>query len=558
MLFTNLLDSETSFGNDTQANVFTPLAGCGCPFCAAGITPQFAPTPGASAPLATSATAPTTNAAPALLVGSSWTGSSGSDGRTVITFSFSNAASNYDLESAGYASTLREFSAADKAMTLKLLASISAVCNVRFVEVTDDGTQSGDVRYGYSQAPNDMGYAGFSFFPNAGGPAGDVWIGSAQAGSQWDWYRPNLVLHETLHAIGLKHPFDGSARLDVTSDIIPNTVMSYSAMVGSQSGSLNKYPAEPMALDIAALQALYGAANLNGGDTSYDLASSPFQSGFHALWDAGGTDTLDASRVGHGVTLDLREGGASDIGVKVGANAYYGAITTANMRSTVYTNTLTLAAGTRIEKAIGSGGDDVFITSAATKSIIGGAGLDVVVFAGRMSDYDVSAIGGTYTVTSHDGRYATQLQQVERIEFADINLQAGVTTSSTDHSFYAQAFRLYNAALDRAPDQGGLIFQTHALQGGLSLSQLAGNFMASPEFQTRFSVPDNSTFVTLLYNNVLDRAPDASGLAYHIDRLEHGASRADVLVGFSESPENMSATMTTLVGMSAAGMLFPV
>lgn len=563
MNFTSLLDSDRPLADASEGSLFNPLAGCNCIYCAAGTTPEFQPefalAPGMSAVLATAPTASTSGAGPALLSGNSWAGlPTGADGRLQITYSFSNAGSLYGDESAGYASTAREFSQADKVMTRKLLDSISAVANIRFVEVQDDGANAGEIRYSYSQAPNDMGFGGFAFFPNAPGSAGDVWIGAGQATSQWDWYRPNLVLHETLHAIGLKHPFDGASRLDSTSDIIPNTVMSYSAMAGSRSGSLDKYPAMPMPLDIVALQAMYGAAQTNTGDTSYDLASSAFQSGFNALWDAGGMDTLDASRVGRGVTLDLREGGASDIGVRVNANAYYGAVNAANMRTQVYTNTLTLAAGTRIEKAVGSNSDDVFITGTATRSVHGGNGVDVAVFAGRMEDYTISTGGGSYQVHSRDGRYSTELSAVERIEFSNVNLQVGVATSATDTSAYAQAFRLYNAALDRAPDQGGLIFQTQALKSGHSLTDLAGNFMASPEFQARFSVADNSSFVTLLYANVLDRAPDAGGLAYHIDRLAHGATRADILVGFSESPENMAATAATLIGMSAAGMLFPV
>ena len=38
----------------------------------------------------------------------------------------------------------------------------------------------------------------------------------------------------------------------------------------------------------------------------------------------------------------------------------------------------------------------------------------------------------------------------------------------------------------------------------------------------------------------LHRAPDAGGLAYHVSHLNAGVPRADVLVGFSESPENQA------------------
>ena len=87
---------------------------------------------------------------------------------------------------------------------------------------------------------------------------------------------------------------------------------------------------------------------------------------------------------------------------------------------------------------------------------------------------------------------------------------------------------------------------------GAALSSVAQNFIASPEFSAKYGTLDNTQFVTQLYANVLHRAPDAGGLAYHLDSLAHGATRADVLVGFSESQENQAA----LVGVLSAGVEF--
>ncbi len=49
---------------------------------------------------------------------------------------------------------------------------------------------------------------------------------------------------------------------------------------------------------------------------------------------------------------------------------------------------------------------------------------------------------------------------------------------------------------------------------------------------------DNSGFVDVLYQNVLDRAGDAAGVTYWTDAIAQGMSRADVLVAFSVSDEN--------------------
>jgi hypothetical protein len=441
-----------------------------------------------------------------------------------------------------------------------VLSTISAVCNVSFVEVADSGAQHGQIRYAYSMSPDKMGYAGYSFFPGTAGAGGDVWIAASQAASSWSWYRPDLLLHETLHAVGLKHPFDGEVTLDTASDVIPNTVMSYSTLAGSQVGMLSAYPGEPMALDIAALQLLYGAASHNAGDTVYDLGSGQYRSNFHAVWDSGGTDTFDASDVGHGVWLDLREGGRSDIGVEIDATAYFGTGTARTSASGTYTQTVTVAQGTTIEQAIGSAWDDTVIASAATHRVDGGAGVDTIFFTGSVDDYAIAQNAAGYEVTDLQTHATTQLANVERIEFSDAQLQQATLSTVAAESDYAQAFRLYKAALDRVPDQGGIIYQTRALDAGASLPQLAANFIASPEFQQRYaSVQTDTDFVTLLYANVLDRTPDAAGLAYHVGMLDSGAAtRANVLVGFSESPENQHNTEALLMGVGAPGLLVMV
>jgi serralysin len=561
MLFSGLvLQPDDAMRALEHERLVVPVIGCNCPFCmgAANSLPQFGAAPGEAAASAQSAQlAPAGSAAQALLAGSEWSGATLA-GRTVITYSFANAGSVYGAD-AGFAATLTPFSAADAALARAVLANIAAVCNVTFVEVADSGGQHGQIRYAYSQVPNDMGYAGFAYFPGTPGAGGDVWIGAGQATAQWDWYRADLVLHETLHAIGLKHPFDGAVTLDPQRDLITNTVMSYSPMAGSRSGALTSYPTEPMALDIAALQALYGAASRNDGDTVYDLSSGFYQSGFHAIWDSGGQDTFDASRIAHAVTLDLREGGHSDIGVAVGANAYYGAGASRTVSTTTYTQTITLAAGTTVENAVGSAGNDVIITSGATRHVDGGAGLDTVVFSGGVDDYAIASVAGGYALTSLPTHSVTSLTGVERIEFSDSTLQPASLVDHSQASDYEQAFRLYRAALDRDPDQGGLIFQARALESGLSLQQLAGNFIASPEFQQRYDVANNTGFVTLLYANVLDREPDAPGLGYYLNLLDGGATtRANVLVGFSESPENQANVQAVLTGIGMEGMLVPV
>ncbi|WP_226629330.1 DUF4214 domain-containing protein [Alloyangia pacifica] len=118
-----------------------------------------------------------------------------------------------------------------------------------------------------------------------------------------------------------------------------------------------------------------------------------------------------------------------------------------------------------------------------------------------------------------------------------------------DKAFEAPAegdtvYRLYLATLDRAPNLEGYGNWAARLESGaMTLEQVAGGFTGSAEFQATYGALDNAGFVTLLYNNVLDRDPDATGLANWTARLDDGSwSRPEVVLGFSQSAEFIGKT----------------
>jgi hypothetical protein len=106
----------------------------------------------------------------------------------------------------------------------------------------------------------------------------------------------------------------------------------------------------------------------------------------------------------------------------------------------------------------------------------------------------------------------------------------------------AEAARLYDTVFGRLPDTSGLTNWTHSLEGGMSLQTVAADFVASQEFQSKYGGLDNTGFLTLLYANVLHRAPDTPGLNTWLAALAAGTSRAQVVLDFSESPEHIADT----------------
>jgi alpha-tubulin suppressor-like RCC1 family protein len=162
---------------------------------------------------------------------------------------------------------------------------------------------------------------------------------------------------------------------------------------------------------------------------------------------------------------------------------------------------------------------------------------EVVLFSGKFSDYSITKAPQGYQVIDKVGSGGTMMiQSAKRLQFSDYSVSLDLTGTA------AQVYRLYQAAFDRTPDLAGLGFHISAIDGsGINSTQVAQGFINSAEFQQKYGNTDNMSFVTLLYNNILHRAPDSAGVAYWKSLLDSNTiSRAQTLQGFSESSENVT------------------
>lgn len=107
-----------------------------------------------------------------------------------------------------------------------------------------------------------------------------------------------------------------------------------------------------------------------------------------------------------------------------------------------------------------------------------------------------------------------------------------------------QIHRMYRAFLLRDADAEGLSFWNHALAHGKSLDDIAAGFVNSPEFVSQYGALTDEAYIELVYDNVLDRSPDAAGRAFWLARLQMGMSRGAMMTAFSESREFIIATNT--------------
>lgn len=201
------------------------------------------------------------------------------------------------------------------------------------------------------------------------------------------------------------------------------------------------------------------------------------------------------------------------------------------------------------DKVTGTAGFDVFTGLGGNDSFDGSFGIDTAVYSGTRASHTISQPAADTlqvrdNVASRDG--TDTLWNVERLRFDDMSL-------AFDYTGHAgEAYRLYIAAFDRVPDLAGLGFQISAMDSGFSLVQVANGFLASPEFSSKYGALDDLSYVEQLYRNILHREGEADGVAYHMQELADGETRAMVLTHFSESPE----CQALLIGQVQNGIPF--
>ncbi|MEW7848243.1 DUF4214 domain-containing protein [Massilia aurea] len=183
------------------------------------------------------------------------------------------------------------------------------------------------------------------------------------------------------------------------------------------------------------------------------------------------------------------------------------------------------------------GGADTITGSAGNDFINGYGGIDTAMYAGSAASYTLRGSDSSFAVTGAAG--SDTLVNVERLKFADKSIAIDVGANDNGGTIY----RLYEAALDRAPDLIGLGFWIDRLDDGANIVDIAADFIRSAEYTTMYgSVTSNTELVTKYYTNILDRAPDAGGLAYWSGLLDTGkATTAQVLEAISDSTENIAA-----------------
>lgn len=306
----------------------------------------------------------------ALLFGIHW----GGDGE--LSFSFPGADSAWPEYATG-SEPDQGFSVPGDAMknaVRQALAEWAAFAGLDVAEVDETAGQIGTLRVALTSRGMKTDLLGYTYAPREAASGGDVWLNATLQDSLFSSFPEGslasfVVLHELGHALGLKHPHAASpfndSQMPAGSDSLFETVMSYYAWPGillTKTG-VDRLPTTPMALDIDALQYLYGTNETSHGDNdlyAFDGSGKYLQT----IYDTGGTDTIKTSGT-RATKIDLRPDAWSQIGVPVQVNGV-----------AVSSETVRIHKSTLIENAIGGSGKDTLIGNAVDNRLEGGLGKD--------------------------------------------------------------------------------------------------------------------------------------------------------------------------------------
>lgn len=280
------------------------------------------------------------------------------------------------------------------------------------LRIDSGSAQSAELRFGNTSSS--VKSTATAYYPTSLSVGGDAWFGGTGRDPEAGNSDYKTILHETGHALGLKHAHESKGDRPPVPDEYDGfeyTLMTYRSEVGgalSNRSETGGAPQSYMMLDIAAFQYLYGADySTNSGATTYSwkpgtgktlvdgkAAIAPGENRiFATIWDGGGKDTYDLNAYETGVQVNLTPGASSlfsegqavildDREGDRAAGNIYNALLYRDNEASLIENALGGSGDDRLvgndkgNKLKGNKGDDRLVGAKGVDKLFGGAGED--------------------------------------------------------------------------------------------------------------------------------------------------------------------------------------
>ena len=187
----------------------------------------------------------------------------------------------------------------------------------------------------------------------------------------------------------------------------------------------------------------------------------------------------------------------------------------------------------------GRDGNDTIFADGGSDTIEGGTGLDMIKYTLSQANYTLALGESSSRVTEISTGANDSFSTIERVVFSDKAVALDIGSGEVGGSCY----RIYKAAFNRTPDEGGLGYWIGQMDLGKTLVEVSAGFIDSDEFRASYGTsPSNGEFLTKVYNNVLGRDPDSGGYDWWVDQLANNPEKTwdKVMADFSEGTENQA------------------
>jgi serralysin len=327
-----------------------------------------------------------------LVFGGAWEKSS--NGKVNLTYAFQSGTDPFTFENGEPVSGLtrgESWNSTEKLAFAKAFAAWATFANITFTQKSNsDGADLWYWKGGNSDFEDNVlawhHLPGGAYSPPAYGVFNSDGYSWKSASLQPGGHAFLIIMHELGHGLGLAHPHRDEPGEESFPGVGANssalgtyglnqgvfTIMSYN------DGWRSKFPNHtninygnsltPMALDIAALQEIYGTkAHKTGSDTYVLPKANVAGIGWSCIWDTGGIDKISAGSSSTSATIDLRA--APLVGANAGGYVSWHAGIVGGF---------TIANGVVIENATGGSGNDRLNGNGVANILSGGNGKDTI------------------------------------------------------------------------------------------------------------------------------------------------------------------------------------